>query len=199
MITGEEYKKIAKFVEPLVNAVDRLNKIQWGPAISQIDLIGAKKQREIEEEQKRLKKVLHLPHITNLQQDTSLHQTLEQEVSRKAKDLDLIKGAIKVWTDIAFNKGFSKGRSTCPLCQEYNQETNCTALDGRRCPIIRLFGIEGCYATPFGDWEKHQRERHNETKYVTERRVDCETCFDHAIAEIECLCSIYRKVLIEEA
>jgi hypothetical protein len=62
----------------------------------------------------------------------------------KNKTLEALKGSIKKWYRIAYNRGVDEGCDNCPLCQLFWRFEGCHG-----CPVSEKTGLDHCYGTPY--------------------------------------------------
>lgn len=64
-----------------------------------------------------------------------------------ARTLQALKGSIKKWENITYNKGKDNGGKNCPLCQIFRKKINCP-----NCPIKLKTKQDYCFHTPYTIW-----------------------------------------------
>jgi len=104
------------------------------------------------------------------------------------KSLEALKGSIKKWTGIIKRTEIDRGPSNCPLCQLFwNNDGNCC----RGCPVYAKTHTLYCNGTPHETWADHHESVHED--YGEASIVECDTCVDHAEAELDFLKSLLPK------
>lgn len=101
---------------------------------------------------------------------------------------EALEGSIRKWELIVAGEGIDDGTKNCPLCQLF---PDCE--DG--CPV-EYDGCNGCDNSEFRDWYWHLKNDHPIEFKKCNRRVLCDICKEHAVAELEYLRSL-RSVVDE--
>jgi hypothetical protein len=99
-----------------------------------------------------------------------------------------LEGSIKKWELIVSGEETDNGTYNCPLCKLFLE-----CEDG--CPV-EYDGYDGCSNPEFMDWYRHIKDNHPVEFENVDRRVLCDICKGHAVAELEYLRSL-RSVVDE--
>ena len=85
--------------------------------------------------------------------------------------LRALKKYIKKWRNVRFHNAPDCGALDCDLCDLFYYD------ECKGCPIAKKTGVSKCCNTPYGSWNRHQEEYHNNPfigpLFV---RNDCPTC-----------------------
>ena len=101
---------------------------------------------------------------------------------------EALEGSIRKWELIVSGEGTDNGVYDCPLCKLF-------PYCGDGCPV-EYDGYGGCRNYEFEEWYGHLKDNHPVEFEKDNRRVLCDICKEHAVAELEYLCSL-RSVVDE--
>jgi hypothetical protein len=112
-------------------------------------------------------------------------------IAKYTLDIELLKGAVSKWENIAAGTSEDNGVEDCPLCEEYHHVFGYKRCGN--CPVSTKTGRAGCRETPYESWCDHLDHEHTCTRQGLPRKVYCETCKKIAQSMINFL----QKVLHE--
>ncbi len=98
-----------------------------------------------------------------------------------------LRGSIKKWFRIAYNRGKDFGSVNCDLCELFVKNDGCEGCDG--CPVFINTGYDECQGSPWEEWNNYLRIT-NRQHIATGLHVIDEHSQKLAIAEYEFLKSL---------
>jgi hypothetical protein len=105
------------------------------------------------------------------------------------EDERALEESIQKWHAIVCDDGIDDGCDNCALCQLDKSRTpadeeldDCTS-----CIVYEATGCADCGQTPYIQWACHHRDKHQD---AWPRCVECDTCQELAVAELEFLISL---------
>ncbi len=119
----------------------------------------------------------------------------------KLRDQLALERSIGKWQDIVRGVGADSGGRNCALCIRHK---NPVGVSCENCVVFKKVNSRGCNKTPFVEWLDHHDTEHDPVKktssrnymgIILKRKVECETCVEIAVREVNFLKSCKDSVV----